>query len=107
MPEPRLPTHLWVEAKIRSFSDFGHSVFVLHKGDLTGGTVLFKLFDGRSDCRVLIQQRDMAGVLTWFDALTPGVADEKTADEYIRRALFVDPDMWAIEVMVPQLQIDL
>ncbi len=57
--EERLPTEIWVKAHLRRcFAEAIH-VAVLRKGDANGGTVLLKVLQRDSGCRVLSQMRDM------------------------------------------------
>ena len=99
MSDDRLPTALWVQAGLAQCSTRGISAMVLHKGDPHTGVVLVKITTLDGACRLLTQQRDMAGVLRWVDALpkdpTPSEAD---ADAYITRNSARDPDLWVIEI---------
>ena len=60
--------------------------------------VLLKLNGLEKGCRLLTQQRDLDGVLGWADATKDEILDEKKADDYIRRAIARDPDLWVIEI---------
>ena len=104
MTETRLPTHLWLEAKIRELTARGQGVYVTHRGDAANGVVLLKIVDMAGGCCLLTQQRDLDGALQWVNALSDGRPDEKTADDYIRRAVMVDPDVWVIELEDRQLR---
>lgn len=98
MSAERIPTHVWLEAKIRELSAQGIGVYVMQRGDKTGGLVLAKLADTKGQCRLLTQQRDLEGHLQWMPAMKEEITDEKSADEYIARACQRDPDLWVIEV---------
>lgn len=78
--EARLPTHLWLEAKIRELMSEGLPVYVAHKGEKTGGLVLLKISDMAGRCRLLTQQRDLEGVLGWENARGSDVVEEEDAD---------------------------
>lgn len=104
MSENRLPTHLWLEAKIRELTARGQGVYVARRGDAANGVVLLKIVDMAGGCRLLTQQRDLEGVLRWVNALSNAQPDEKAADDYIRRAVSVDPDLWVIELEDRQLR---
>lgn len=101
---PRIPTHIWLEAKIRELSAAGKGVYVVHKGDVTGGMVLVKISGLNGTCRLLTRQRDIDDNLIWINALKTDSPDEKAADDYIRRAISIDPDLWVIECEDRQLQ---
>jgi hypothetical protein len=94
----RIPTYLWLEAKMRELSAQGVGVYVVNRGDNAGGLVLLKISDMAGQCRVLTQQRNLDGDLLWMAALKEEVVDEKSANEYIARACNRDPDLWVIEV---------
>lgn len=98
MSDNRIPTHLWLEAKIRELSAQGVGVYVAQRGDKMGGVVLLKIADMRGQCKLLTQQRDLDGNLVWMPALKEDIGDEKSADDYIARACQRDPDLWVIEV---------
>ena len=98
MSDERLPTYLWLDAKIRELSAQGIGVYVAQRGDRMGGLVLLKVADMTGQCRLLTQQRNLEGKLVWMAALKEEFMDEKSADDYIARARSRDPDLWVIEV---------
>lgn len=98
MGADRIPTYLWLEAKIRELSAQGIGVYVAQRGDKTGGLVLLKISDMAGRCKLLAQQRNLDGDLVWMAAIREETTDEKSADDYIARACQRDPDLWVIEV---------
>ena len=97
--EPRTPTHVWVEAKIRELTAQGIGVYVTHKGEKMGGLVLLKLTNPQArECKLLTQQRNFDGVLEWINVFKEEIITEQKADEYIARSIGRDPDLWVIEV---------
>jgi len=98
MSEDRIPTHIWTGGVMRQLAMEGRPAYVMQKGDASGGIVLVKiaLLDG--NCHLKIQQRDIDGKLGWVSALKDDLLTESRADEYIRRAIERDPDLWVIEV---------
>ena len=99
MSDTRIPTHIWLEAKIRELSATGQGVYVLQRGEKNDGQVLLKLSDLSGQARLLIRQRDlMTNELGWMNALADEVMTEQKADEYISRSRARDPDLWVIEV---------
>ncbi len=95
--EERLPTALWVDAHVRKANACGQYFYVLRKGEYAGGLVILKINGREKGVRVLIQQRDLNGVLGWSDVLPEGTTEESRADAYIARATERDPDLWVIE----------
>lgn len=97
MSDDRIPTHIWVEAKIRDSHNNGCPIFVVNKGNRTGGLVLIKLNNLDGLCRLLVQQRNLHGALEWINPLGDDVP-ETEADDYIRKELEFDTDLWVLEV---------
>jgi hypothetical protein len=98
MADDRLPTALWIDAHLHQLNKTGTFYYILNKGAYASGTVMIKLFAPGKGAMVLQQQRDPDGVMGWL-ALFDGVAvEEARADDYVRRAISRDPDLWVIEV---------
>lgn len=99
MFDERLPTKLWIEAGLALCSGRGIPAMRRFKGDPDTGLALIKVDRLDGFCRLLTQQRDLAGRLGWVDALPkdakPSVLE---AEAYIERARRRDPDLWVIEV---------
>lgn len=103
--DDRLPTYLLIDATLSQLYEKGVGVYVVQRGDKTGGLLLVKISDTKGKCKLVTQQRDLDGVMGWVDALVDQeTPDEKTADEYIRRSMDRDPDLWVIEVEDPALE---
>lgn len=98
MEEARLPTSLWLDAHLRRLNEKGRGYYIVQKGAFAAGTVLLKINLLNGFCHVLIQVRDEKGHLGWMDALKNEVVAESDADQYIRRAVDRDPDLWVIEI---------
>ena len=93
----RLPTALWLDAQLRRIAGEGVSYTIVNKGAHASGTVMVKLFaQGRA--KVLQQQRDLDGALGWLALFDGQTVEEAGADDYIRRAVDRDPDVWVVEV---------
>lgn len=103
MSDTRIPTHLWLESKIRALSSQGVGVYVVHKGERMDGLVLLKLSDMGGQCRLMTQQRDWDGILGWHPVFDEDIVEEKRADDYARRARERDPDLWVIEIENPEM----
>jgi len=100
MSDDRLPTHLWVEAKIRECNASGKPTYVLNKGNKTGGLVLIKASNLKGQCKLYAQQRNLDGVLGWHEQNM----EEKEADSRIRQELEFDTDLWVIEIEDSEMQ---
>ena len=103
-PEIRTPTHLLVQAKTLKISAAGHGVYITRKGEKMSGLILLKLSDMAGQCKLLTQQRNMEGILSWVNVFRDEIVEEKKADEYCERAANRDPDLWVIEVENPVME---
>lgn len=99
-----LPIGLWVEAHLRKLDLAAVPYYIVNKGAHSRGTVLLKLLWPGQGCRLLMQERDLDGVLKWVNALNTENVEEKQADDYIRRSVARDPDVWVIEVEDKELK---
>lgn len=98
MTHHRLHTALWVEAHLRTLDLAAIPYYVVNKGAYASGTVMLKLVAPEQGCKLLIQERDIDGKLGWINALNTEIVEESKADDYIRRAIARDSDVWVIEV---------
>ncbi len=94
----RLPTALWLEGQFRLLDAASISYYVINRGAGGSGVVTLKLNGLGAGFRLLVQQRDMDGVLGWQNALKDDNPPEDQIDAYIARAIDRDPDLWVIEI---------
>jgi len=93
----RLPTHLLVGALLRRVNDAGGIAMVRAKGDPQSGAILLLLDDRSGPVRVAERSFDFNGVATLAES-TPNDG----AEAYWRRRRSDDPDLWVIELDVPE-----
>ena len=98
MADARIPTELWVKAHLRRLSAQALPAVVAQRGDPHGGMVILKVNRLDLGCRVLVQTRDLDGVLSWMPALNGDLVPEPEADSYITRQTARDPDLWVVEI---------
>ena len=98
MDEDRLPTHLWVSANLRRCNDANVPALLVRRGEKSGGLVMLKLNRLDGSCEVLVQQRNIDGVLGWMRVLGAEPVPEAEAEAYVERASGRDPDLWVIEI---------
>tara|TARA_B100001989_G_scaffold247920_2_gene220796 strand:- start:1863 stop:2213 length:351 start_codon:yes stop_codon:yes gene_type:complete len=96
--EARLQVELWVEAQLKLLPDQGVYYYIHQRGEKHSGIILLKLNGLEGRCRLLIQQRNFDGKLGWMNAMNDELVEEKIADEYIKRSVLRDPDLWVIEI---------
>lgn len=96
--DDRIPTALWVDAHLRRLGQQGIPYYIASKGAYASGTVLLKLNGLEEGCLLLQQQRDINGVMGWMALHDGEKLAEDQADEYIRRAVDRDSDLWVVEI---------
>lgn len=95
---PRLAAGMLVSALIRRAEQAGGGGMVLAKGDATAGALLIQLADRGQPGPLLERRLDPEGNYRWSP--TGPDADEERGD-YIARRRRSDPDLWVIELDVP------
>lgn len=98
MTDDRLPTALWVDAHLRRLTLEAVPYYIVNKGAHASGTVMLKLYAPGQGAKLLQQQRDFDGAMGWMGLFKGEVVEESKADDYIRRAIDRDPDVWVIEI---------
>ena len=96
--DDRIPAAVWIDAYLRKFQADGKSYYIINKGAHAAGTVILKINLLGPGCLLLQQQRNLDGELGWMKLLKGKIIPERDADDYIRRALDRDPDLWAVEI---------
>ncbi len=102
MDEARVKTGLWVQAQIRLCDIESIPVVVVHRGDADAGAVLLKMNRLGDGCEVLTRFRGLDGEQGWLRGTGPDPVAEPEADDYIRRQIDRDPDVWVVEVEDPR-----
>jgi len=105
--EPRIPTHLWIEAKVKELNAQNIPAYIIHRGEKMDGVVLVKISDCQGQCQLKVRQRNFDGELEWVDVFSEKIIDEQKADEYINRSKERDPDLWAVEIESSKAEISL
>jgi hypothetical protein len=95
----RLPTHLIVGALLRRVNDAGGIAMVRAKGEPQGGAILLLIEDRHGPTRVLERRIDFDGQATLTDSDT---TDD--AEAYWWRRRQSDPDLWVIELDIPEAE---
>lgn len=98
-PPPELKTEIWVQALIRRAEVAGAFATVARRGDSDGGATLVKVstLDGRA--RLYVPARDGEGERIWLDLSAGSLGvEERAVDEYARKRVAQDPDLWIVEI---------
>jgi len=96
--QPKLKSEIRVRALIRQCDINMMPIAILHRGDLDAGAILLKINFMDGQCVLLSQTRDLEGNLAWLNTFGKGKFLETKVDEYIKREITVDPDLWVIEI---------
>jgi len=100
--DARLPSALLVAAMIRRTQDAGGFAAVLARGDEGGGAILVAAVTG-GRTRFLERGIGPAGKAMLID-MTPTNADIEVANGYWQRRRSRDPDLWVIELDIPDAE---
>ncbi len=94
----RLAAGMLVSALIRRAEQLGGNGAVLAKGDATAGALLIQLADRGVPGPLLERRLDPQGDYRWSPA---GPEDVEQRGDYIARRRRGDPDLWVLELDVP------
>ena len=95
---PRLAAGMLVSALIRRVEELGGNGAVLAKGDATAGAILIQLAERGVPGDLLERRLDQEGAYRWSPT-GPGDAEQRS--DYIARRRRGDPDLWVVELDVP------
>ncbi|HMI19915.1 MAG TPA: DUF1491 family protein [Sphingomonas sp.] len=94
----RLAAGMLVSALIRRAEELGGNGAVLAKGDVTAGALLIQLADRGVPGPLLERRLDPQGAYRWSPT---GPEDVEQRGDYIARRRRSDPDLWVLELDVP------
>ncbi len=100
----RLASGVLANALMRSAYDAGGSAAVLAKGDVTSGAILLITAEKGVVQGFLARVHDREGCYFWVPKSPELVENKQIIDDYIARERRRDPDMWVIELDVPNVQ---
>ena len=102
MDDARPKTYLWVQAQIRLCDIESIPAVVVNRGDADAGAVLLKINRLADGCVVFTRFRGLDGKSGWLRGTGLEPVVEREADDYIRRQIDRDPDVWVIEIEDPK-----
>ena len=94
----RLAAGMLVSALIRRAEELGGNGAVLAKGDATAGALLIQLAERGVPGLLLERRLDPQGVYRWSPT---GPEDAEERGDYIVRRRRSDPDLWVLELDLP------
>lgn len=92
----RLRADIWVAAYLRTVRLHGGFAYLVRRGEEEAGSVLLKI--PRAGGFSVFSPGYIHGQRTWLRSTGPEPVPEPQADDYIRRRLATDPDLWVVEV---------
>ncbi len=95
----RLPTHIAIGALLRRVNDAGGIAMVRAKGDAQGGSILILIEDRSGPVRVLERTVDFDGSVALAES-----NPSDGAESYWRRRRERDPDLWVVELDIPEAE---
>jgi len=109
----RLKSHIWVSAYLRRLNSVFISAALVHRGDSDAGAIYIKVAHLDGSCQVYAPlSAHLAGEMpgdallldegrAWQPIYSPD-APEAEADAYLSRQAARDPDIWILEVEIPE-----
>jgi hypothetical protein len=100
----RITSQILVQALIRRTQAEGGFAAVLHKGDAIAGTILVQTIGADRQAQLLERVSDFAGGYDLLPIATQSGGDPAALTQYIDRRIRSDPDIWIVELDVPNAE---
>lgn len=94
-----LKAGFWVRATLRRFNQDGLMAVIAHKGDEDAGSIFIMLTDRQGRIAILQEQGDTWHRQSFEDSEAESALMQ--ASSYMERQKRYDPDLWIIEIDVP------
>ncbi len=86
---------------IRLSESKGGFAAIVHKGDPDSGVIWLQITQRGQFFGLFHQSRDESGQLAWIATRPQDVENHQALDLYIQKQRHIDPDLWLIELDVP------
>ncbi|WP_293855419.1 DUF1491 family protein [Sphingomonas sp. SCN 67-18] len=100
----RLTSRMLVSALLRRVSGAGGTGAVLRRGDEQAGAVLLMCMERGRLTSLIERVADMGGGYRWADCGPEDRADGSAVQAYLDRRQARDPDLWIVELDIPQAE---
>ena len=97
----RLPAYLEVSGLLRQVAAAGGFAAVLHKGEREAGTIVVVCAENGAARRVFERMPSAYGDRDWVLSKSETVESAQLIDDYLTRRQAQDPDLWIIELDIP------
>ncbi|OAO04106.1 DUF1491 family protein [Parasphingorhabdus sp.] len=104
MIEPRLSAEMKVQSLLRLVSQAGGFAAVLRRGDRISGSILIQCVEKGENPRVLEQMPTLTGSANWQQIWPQAIETKQILDDYIARRVKFDPDLWLVELDIPDAE---
>jgi hypothetical protein len=93
----RQQTQLIIDGLLHRCNCAGVSYYIINRGGHDGCAILCKVYVAGKGAKLYGQMRDIEGVLNWYEVFDGEIEPEAKADQYLRKEIEMDPDLWGIE----------
>jgi len=100
----RLPSGVLVSALLRKVNDAGGSAMVLARGDAQGGAILVIICEKGRQFRALERGIGPSGTIQLIASSVGPTDDSGPITAYWQRRRAFDPDLWVIELDIPEAE---
>ncbi|WP_295634143.1 DUF1491 family protein [Novosphingobium sp.] len=100
----RLPSHIEAKALLRQAQSRGGFSMLLHRGDRDQGAILLVLRTFTGESSVCERLPQVAGAARWSLVNPKDIQTDQGLNEYLMRRVTQDPDLWTIELTVPEVE---
>lgn len=100
----RIASGVFANSLIRSAYAVGGSAAVVAKGDAIAGSILLIMAEKGVFQALFERHYDQSGRYVWNQKSTQLTEDKHKFDDYISRERHRDPDLWVIELDVPNVE---
>ena len=104
MSEPRIPARIEVQALLRQVQSAGGFGTVLHKGEPDSGALLVVATGPGEAPRAWERMPAIDGTRSWYCCRRAESPDFGKFSAYLERRSQQDPDVWIIELDIPQAE---
>ncbi len=104
MIEPRLSAETKVQTLLRLVSQNGGFGAVLKKGDRISGAILIQCVEKGENPKLLENMPSLDGQPNWQKIWPQDTDNNKELSEYVTQRFCFDPDMWLIELDIPDAE---
>lgn len=104
MIEPRLSAEMLVQALLRQVNQAGGFGVVIRKGDRISGSILIQCVENGANLRVLERMPSLDDNPNWQKIWPQDTDNKQELSEYLERRYRFDPDIWLIELDIPDAE---